>query len=653
MSEAKHALPMRPLALALLLTATLLATSLATMPPAGAATIDVSEPVIMRAAAVAQLPDGTFVGSTASVTITAATNGSGHVFVDTFPLTQVDMQGSARLAARVASQISGKNLAEHDFFFVIRSNSEQIGGPSAGATLAVGATAALNGWTVRPDALMTGTVNPDGSIGPVGGIPEKARAAADAGMSVFLFPEGQELSPTEGARPQLIDMEIYCRDELDIECVPVGDVRDAISIMTDHVIEQQPITGNVTGDAFRRALEPLSGELVAQAETLVDEASTAVARLPAGAARDALAQNVVDATRTLERARDAVANGTYYTAASLSFQSAVMAHGARDKARLIDEGSPALTRALDEADAAVEAARAAVDGADIVHTGDFESHGAAQDRLLEAESQLQEARALAGQGTAQAALDAVEIAATASERADTARWWLRLGDALPPGDAVTSEQLEGVARDTLTASKEVVSYVEAVFQSATSGATLTDAREKLAQADEAMRRGYHPGAMMLALEAETRAAAILKLAGYVQGAPAVVFEAAAENAARAIQQARERGFEPLLAQSVYEFSFAQPDGVEKLAFLGMARVTANLAGLPGLSEAPQTGAATRFQGIPETLGVPGAWIPAAFAVGIALGAAIGLAALMPRDDDADEERAVEEMATPAREPPLW
>src|SRR5438093_241096 len=97
----------------------------------------------------------------------------------------------APIGARGAAQITGRPLSNYDLFFVIRSGSTQIGGPSAGATLTVGAIAALEGWDVAPDVLMTGTINPDGSVGPVGGIPEKAQAAADAGVKRFLFPLGE------------------------------------------------------------------------------------------------------------------------------------------------------------------------------------------------------------------------------------------------------------------------------------------------------------------------------------------------------------------------------------------------------------------------------------------------------------------------------
>jgi len=39
--------------------------------------------------------------------------------------------------------------------------------------------------------MITGTINPDGSIGPVGGILAKAKASKDIGTKLFLVPEGQ------------------------------------------------------------------------------------------------------------------------------------------------------------------------------------------------------------------------------------------------------------------------------------------------------------------------------------------------------------------------------------------------------------------------------------------------------------------------------
>ena len=320
-----------PRVLAVLLVLLLLA------PSAVGATFETSRTIVMRAAAVSETSEG-FVGATATISITSARNGSGHVFLDTFPLTEVDMQGSARLAARVASQLTGHPVSAHDFFFVVRSNSQQIGGPSAGAAMTVGAIAAINDWSVREDALMTGTINPDGTVGPVGGIAEKATAAASIGVTRFLFPAGQEVVPFGTAR--VVNMTQYCRDELRIDCLPVADVIDAVALMTDHVIERPPLTGNVTGRDYLTRLAPLAAELVDEAAALLEGARPALEAAPEGAGRTGLTQRLADAEALVERARREVANGTYYIAASTSFQASIQAHYVREAAEALAATDP-------------------------------------------------------------------------------------------------------------------------------------------------------------------------------------------------------------------------------------------------------------------------------------------------------------------------
>lgn len=593
-------------------------------PTASSQPLELGEPVVLQGAAVAETSEG-LVGFTATFTVTAATNGSGHIFLDTFPLTQVDMQGSARLAARVAAHLTGKDLSRHDLFFVIRSNSVQIGGPSAGATLAVGAIAALNGWKVRPDVLMTGTIMPDGSVGPVGGIPEKAGAAARAGMRTFLFPAGEETAPlsAEGNRP--VDVAAYCRAELKIECRPVNDVIEAVENMTDHAFVRPPIADDVTGEDFRARLGPLSGELLTAARERVGEAATEVGQVPPGGARTALEDRLRNAQETLARAESAAANGTYYTASSLSFQASIAGRDTRDRARLT-RGDVTMDGILDEAEAVVERARIDVGRADVSDTSAFEFVGAAQVRLVDAEERMGRARLVASAD----ASEGIAEASFAAERAETARWWLLLGEDLEPGEPVDADGLEEAARDTITTSLEVVAYVAAVLAGSPIGDALDPARERLTAAEAAMGRGFHAGAMLYAMEAQVRASDVLLLASFGADVPEAKLEAARVAAARAIQSARERGVEPVLAQSEYEFALSIENDAERLSFLGLARVTANLAGLPGVFGAAQNALASRFQGLPVAPSVPASWIAASFAVGLALGAGLGFTAMMPR-----------------------
>ena len=108
--------------------------------------------------------------------------GDGHIYMETWPLSEVDMQASARLAIQTASQTLNINPNKYDYHFSINSDSPIIGGPSAGGVMTVGVIAAIKNLSVNPDVMMTGMINPDGSIGPVGGIVHKAGHWQLAGM---------------------------------------------------------------------------------------------------------------------------------------------------------------------------------------------------------------------------------------------------------------------------------------------------------------------------------------------------------------------------------------------------------------------------------------------------------------------------------------
>jgi len=122
------------------------------------------------------------------------TPGDGEVYLSTEPLTEVDMQASARLAALVAAYVAGKNYFNYDYFISVISNSTIVGGPSAGAAMTVAIVSALLNKPINESVVETGMIMPDGTIGPVGGIPEKLDAAAEVGAKVMLIPAGQRVA---------------------------------------------------------------------------------------------------------------------------------------------------------------------------------------------------------------------------------------------------------------------------------------------------------------------------------------------------------------------------------------------------------------------------------------------------------------------------
>lgn len=115
--------------------------------------------------------------------------GTGQIFLDTYPLAKLDTQSSTRYATRIACEYADADCEHFDFFYTIRANSRLVGGPSAGAAIAVLAAALLTGQEVDETVTITGTIDSGGLVGPVAGVKAKALAAADAGLSTVLISE--------------------------------------------------------------------------------------------------------------------------------------------------------------------------------------------------------------------------------------------------------------------------------------------------------------------------------------------------------------------------------------------------------------------------------------------------------------------------------
>jgi len=118
--------------------------------------------------------------------------GEGRTLVDINQLLfWVDTQYSIQIAKFVAENYTDVDLSEIDLVYSIDTEAYLIEGPSAGAALTVATIAAIYNETLDPDVMITGTISPDGTIGPVGGILAKAKAAKDIGAPLFIVPAGQ------------------------------------------------------------------------------------------------------------------------------------------------------------------------------------------------------------------------------------------------------------------------------------------------------------------------------------------------------------------------------------------------------------------------------------------------------------------------------
>jgi uncharacterized protein len=119
--------------------------------------------------------------------------GDGKVLVDINNiLFWLDTQQSIQTAKKVAQEVTKADLSKIDLIYSLENvNASVVEGPSAGAAIAIATIAVIKGKEINSKVMITGTINPDGTIGPVGGIIPKAQAAKDAGATTFLVPSGQ------------------------------------------------------------------------------------------------------------------------------------------------------------------------------------------------------------------------------------------------------------------------------------------------------------------------------------------------------------------------------------------------------------------------------------------------------------------------------
>ena len=154
-------------------------------------TIVNAETYKIKLLAVAEL-QGNFTGKMADLFL-ELNPGSGRVFMDTVPLTKIDTQISTRFANQIACNYIDADCSKLDFIYTIRADSSIIGGPSAGAAIAVLTIAALQDLKLREDIAMTGTINSGGIIGPVGAVKQKIEAAAKNKINKVLIAKGATL----------------------------------------------------------------------------------------------------------------------------------------------------------------------------------------------------------------------------------------------------------------------------------------------------------------------------------------------------------------------------------------------------------------------------------------------------------------------------
>ena len=219
-------------------------------------------------------------------------------------------------AVTLASMLLGIDPAQYEFSFSVGG---RIDGPSAGGLMTVGVLAALLGDTVDEDAAMTGTINPDGTIGPVGGIPHKIAGAAEAGKTLVLVPAGQRHSMDYGSGEYVDVVEVG--ERLGVEVREVSTIYEAYRTLTGSELPR-PEAGRATPQLPSRAFDRVQAKAREWYSRYLDERNQFSARLPE--IQQALAEEVAEVDDLAARADSALQQGMPAVAYGRAWQAAAM-----------------------------------------------------------------------------------------------------------------------------------------------------------------------------------------------------------------------------------------------------------------------------------------------------------------------------------------
>jgi uncharacterized protein len=275
----------------------------------------------LKLLAVQEVPQG-YVGSDADLFLELK-EGSGRVFLDTYPLTKMDTQISTRFAKEIACKHYHLDCNNYDFIYTIKAKSNIVGGPSAGAAMAALTTIAVMDLDYDETIAITGTINSGATIGPVGGLKEKIEAAKAANLKKVLLPKGTAMQKLIGLPLPLIpvtnisnnstatlNLIEYGKKNLSLEVMEVSDLDEIIFQLTGKNFNSKPIdiTLDIEYQKIMKGLQQLLCDRTNKIELEINQSAVEI---------DTKVKE--DITKKKEAAEKAIKAGDDYSAASFCF----------------------------------------------------------------------------------------------------------------------------------------------------------------------------------------------------------------------------------------------------------------------------------------------------------------------------------------------
>ncbi len=474
--------------------------------------------------------DGNYTGVIANLTVMIK-QGSGNVWVDTMPLTKIETQVSARLAKEVSCELLNINCTNKDFYYYMRSDYPLVGGPSAGSTMTVCTMAALLNTTLNPKVTMTGTINPDGSIGPVGAIIPKAKALK--GYDYFLIPD-----------------EAVNNNESPIELIKVNDIIEAFNYFTDNNLTIINLSKkSLVNEDYRKAMKLMDTSLLNKAKTLL---------------------NGTIANELYNKSKQYYENEEYYSSASYSVRSLIYSFYETNKQ--LNNSLIKVSELINKISNNVTIFKESFTNKIIIdNLYDLESTAIVMDRIRESEELINESINELNQSIN----NAIFSASFAQVRLITAKEWSTLLDYFKGTEKINLKitDLKPLAIERIEAARNSITYAQTIVNNL----LLTNSINHLDKAIKAYNSDKVMYSLFESMKARAEANLLMGLTGYNNISLRINYNK--EMAIRSINNMMSKGYLPLLSLSFLEYSdsFKEEDPYQDLLFLAYSKEFATLS----------------------------------------------------------------------------
>ncbi|HNV01511.1 MAG TPA: hypothetical protein PKK60_03730 [archaeon] len=268
--------------------------------------------------------------------------GRGDVaFITSNSLVGKDTQTTGNIALQVAekkSEISRSNL---NYIFDIKANASEVDGPSAGAAMTLLAYSLLSERPLSNEVGITGTIRSDGSIGSVGGVGYKAKAAAENGIKLLMIPQGTANAQVKiNNEIKTVNLLSYGPEELKIKIVEVVTIDDVINYAYSKIEEIKVDTNAIqftfvpTPITYKKSLEPMheiSLNYIKQATLIVEETKKELETTTLDDEyRESFYAQIGVVERNIEMSKIYLDQNYLYSAANYSFNARVLASAIKE-----------------------------------------------------------------------------------------------------------------------------------------------------------------------------------------------------------------------------------------------------------------------------------------------------------------------------------